>query len=178
MCITSPSEELPSHFQSQHQLSCMQKHGCTCPAPAPTSPCPVIYPTVELFKGVTHLAGSQLRGRHSLLLTTPVLCWAGRAQHQDLALGNMGHLWDNPLQACSLLCQSRGLWGHPQEAPWVPFGAASHREHQYGNGMGIPELGPRRGTMGWDWTRVPHITQVGLLWCWIPGQAPMSLNSF
>lgn len=62
-------------FPGQQQLPCMQKHGCTCPAPAPTSPWAVLSPTVELFKGVTHLAGAQLRGRHGLLPTT--LCWGG-----------------------------------------------------------------------------------------------------
>lgn len=141
----SPLEELPPHFQAgspgKQQLSCTPAHTRVhvCPltrsrslqgcrqrplpgrAAAPAFPCAVIYFTVVLFKGVTHLAGSQLPGPVPSPSPTATgtasfphpLPFAGAGGHTQgctrlrrccLALGDVGDPWDNPPGTWSLLC--------------------------------------------------------------------------
>lgn len=160
----SPLEELPPHFQTgspgKQQLSCTPAHTRmhVCPltrsrslqgcrqrplpsrAAAPAFPCAVIYFTVVLFKGVTHLAGSQLPGPMPSPSPTATgtasfphpLPFAGGDTHRaapgsDAVVWPLGML-ETPgtthwgLGPCSVSL-SRGLWGCWgvwSQDTWVP----------------------------------------------------------
>lgn len=149
----SPLEELPPHFQAgspgKQQLSCTPAHTRVhvCPltrsrssqgcrqrplpgrAAAPAFPCAVIYFTVVLFKGVTHLAGSQLPGP----MPSPSPTATGTASFpHPLPFAGGGQTHTGLHQAPTLLSGPSGRWrplGQPT-GDLVP--ALCHSQEVYG----------------------------------------------